>query len=485
MNKRTIVYILGWVLFVEGIAMMFPTLIGLYYGENNFKYFLFVGLAAAVVGLVVILKKPKRFEMLRRDGFAATAFSWIVLSLVGALPMWLSGQIPSFIDASFEAVSGFTTTGSTILTDIESLDKCVLFWRSFSHFLGGMGVIVFLLALIPKLGGNAGINLMKAESTGPDVDKTMPRLRTYALMLYSIYCGLTVIEAILLRIGGMYWFDSITNAFATAGTGGFASYNNSIGFFSAYPNGYYLQAVIAVFMMLFGVNFYVYILILSRKFKNILRLEELWVYLGIIVVATAAVAINIFSIYKDVFVSTHQSFFYVSSILSSTGFAITDTDKWPEFSKVIFCILTCIGACAGSTGGGFKVSRIIILCKEVVKEFHIIIHPSSVENVRINGKKVNHQITRNVSVYLIIYVLIIVFTTLLISFNGFDFTTNFTSVLATLNNTGPGFSMVGSASNFAQFSVFSKIVFIFNMIAGRLELYPLLIIFMPRAWRKN
>ncbi|MBR1731024.1 MAG: TrkH family potassium uptake protein [Ruminococcus sp.] len=481
MNKRTLVYILGWVLFVEGIAMQFPTLVGLYYGESTFRYFLYTGIAAIVVGLILILNKPKRFEMARRDGFAATSLSWIILSLVGAVPLCVSGQIPSYIDALFESVSGFTTTGSTILNNIEGLDKCMLFWRSFSHFLGGMGVIVFLLALIPKLGGNAGINLMKAESTGPDVDKTMPRLRTYAFILYAIYCGLTVIETIMLRAGGMYWFDSITNAFATAGTGGFASYNNSIGHF----HSYYLQTVISVFMMLFGVNFYVYILILSRKIKSILKLEELWLYLGIVVFATAAIAVNIYQIYHNVFDSVHQSFFYVNSVLSSTGFAITDTDKWPAFSKAMICLLTCIGACAGSTGGGFKVSRVLILAKEARKEFRLIIHPRTVENVRMNGKKVNHSVTRNVSVYLIVYVAIIVFTTILISFNGFDFTTNFTSVLATVNNTGPGFSMVGTTGNFLQFNIFSKIVFCFNMIAGRLELYPLLIIFMPRAWRKN
>lgn len=481
MNKRTIVYILGWVLFIEGISMQFSTLVGVYYGESNFRYFLYIGLAAIALGLIIILNKPKRFEMARRDGFAATAFSWIVLSLVGALPLYVSGQIPNYIDAFFEAVSGFTTTGSTILTNIEALDKCMLFWRAFSHFLGGMGVIVFLLALLPKLNGNAGINLMKAESTGPDVDKTMPRLRTYALVLYGIYCGLTLIETVLLRVGGMYWFDSITTAFATAGTGGFASYNTSIGYF----NSYYLQGVVAVFMMLFGVNFYVYILILTKKLRRILKLEELWLYLGIVVVATAAIAINIYQIYHDAFDSFHQSFFYVNSVLSSTGFAITDTDKWPAFSKALICVLTCIGACAGSTGGGFKVSRVLILFKEARKEFHIIIHPRTVENVKMGGKKISHAVTRSVSVYLIIYIGIILVTTVLISFNGFDFTTNFTSVLATFNNTGPGFSMVGSAGNYAQFNIFSKIVFCFNMLAGRLELYPLLIIFLPRAWKKN
>ncbi len=481
MNKRTIIYILGWVLLIEGIAMQASTLVGLWYRESTYVYFLFTGLALMLLGIIIILNKPKRFYMQRKDGFAATALSWIVLSAAGALPLWMSGAIPSFIDAFFETVSGFTTTGATILVDIEALDKCMLFWRSLSHFLGGMGVIVFLLALIPKLGGNAGINLMKAESTGPEVDKTMPKLRNYAIALYAIYVGLTVIETILLMCGGMYFFDAVTTAMSTAGTGGFSSYNKSMGYF----NSYYLQGVVAVFMMLFGVNFYVYILILTKKIKSILKIEELWWYLGIVVVATAIIAIDIMTVYHNAFDSVHQSFFYVTSILSSTGMAIDNTDKWPELSKSLICIITCIGACAGSTGGGFKVSRIIILIKEARKEFRLIIHPRTVQTVKVNGKKISHEVARNVSVYLIIYIMFIVVSTALIALNGFDFTTNFTSVLATFNNTGPGFSLVGSAGNYSSFSIFSKIVFIFNMLAGRLELYPMLLIFMPMAWKKN
>lgn len=481
MNKRTVIYILGWVLFIEGLAMQASTLVGLWYRESTYVYFLFTGLALMLIGGIVILNKPKKFYMQRKDGFAATALSWIVLSLAGAVPLWLSGQIPSFIDAFFETVSGFTTTGATILRDIEALDNCMLFWRSLSHFLGGMGVIVFLLALLPKFGGNAGINLMKAESTGPEVDKTMPKLRHYALVLYSIYVGLTVIETVMLMCGGMYFFDAVTTAMATAGTGGFALYNNSI----AYYDSYYLQGVVAVFMMLFGINFYVYILIITKKIKSILKVEEIWWYIGIIVFSTVVIAINIMSIYKNAFDSFHQSFFYVTSIVSSTGFAIDNTDKWPDLSKTIICVLTCIGACAGSTGGGFKVSRVLILCKEARKEFRLIVHPRTVQTVKMNSKKISHEVTRNVSVYLIVYILIVVFSTALISINEFDFTTNLTSVLATLNNTGPGFSIVGSAGNYSSFSIFSKIVFIFNMLAGRLELYPILLIFMPTAWKKN
>ncbi len=481
MNKRLILYILGWVLVIEGFCMQLSTIVGLIYKESSYKYFLFIGLALILLGTLIVIKRPKNPTMQLKDGFTSTTLSWIVLSLAGSLPFYFSKAIPSFIDAFFETVSGFTTTGSTILTDIESLDKCMLFWRSFSHFLGGMGVVVFLLAIIPKLGGNNSINLMKAESTGPAVGKSMPKLRTYAALLYAIYIGLTAIEFLLLLLGGMNVFDALTTAFATAGTGGFSTYNASIGYFESN----YLQTVVAVFMMLFGVNFYIYILILTKKIKHIFKSEELFIYLGIVAGATLAIAVNLLSYYDTFKEALHQSFFYVTSILSSTGFAITDTNPWPAFSIVLILVLTCIGACAGSTGGGFKVSRIIILFKEIKKEFMLIVHPRNVYTVKADGKKVSHEVARSVSVYLTIYVFLIVITTILISFNGFDFTTNFTSVLATINNTGPGFSMVGSAGNYSEFSAFSKMVFCFNMFAGRLELYPLLLIFIPPAWKKN
>lgn len=481
MNIRLISYILGWVLVIEGLCMQLSTLVGLIYGESSFIYFLVIGIISVVLGALLVIKKPKNPTMHLKDGFASTTLSWIVLSLVGALPLYFGKAIPSFTDAFFETVSGFTTTGATILTNVEALDKCMLFWRSFSHFLGGMGVVVFLLAIIPKLGGNQSINLMKAESTGPSVGKSMPKLRTYAALLYSIYIGLAFFEFILLLLGGMNVFDALTTAFSTAGTGGFSTYNASIGHFESY----YLQTVVAVFMMLFGVNFYVYILILTGKLKQILKMEELWVYLGIVFVSTIAIAVNLLSYYDTFKEAIHQSFFYITSILSSTGYAITDTNPWPEFSKALILILTCIGASAGSTGGGFKVSRIIILFKEIKKEFLLIVHPRNIYTVKSEGKKVSHEVARSVSVYLTLYIVIIAVTTVLISFNGFDFTTNFTSVLATINNTGPGFSMVGSAGNYSEFSVFSKIVFCFNMLAGRLELYPLVLILIPSAWKRN
>lgn len=484
MNKRLITYILGWVLLIEGAAMLLPVIVGLIYNEWHFqKYFFYVGTGLALIGLALVIKKPKSNVMYLKDGFAATALSWVVLSVGGCLPLWWSRTIPSFIDALFETISGFTTTGATILSEIESLPKCMLFWRSFSHFLGGMGVVVFLLAIIPRLGGNQNINLMKAESTGPAVNKSMPKLRNYAALLYAIYCGLTALEIILLLCGGMNLFDSVTTSFATAGTGGFMVYNDSLARFSPY-----IQTVAAVFMMLFGVNFYIYILIISKRFKLAFKNEELWGYLGITFGATAIIAIDLIvcqTFNGDIYQSIHQSFFYVTSVGSSTGFAITDVNRWPEFSKTIVLIVTCIGACAGSTGGGFKVSRLLILLKGMKKEFTLILHPRTVHTVKIDSKKITHEVTRSVSVYFVIYTLIVVLTTILISLNGFDFFTTFTSVLATLNNTGPGMNIVGSTGNYAGFSIFSKIVFCFNMIAGRLELYPFLLIFIPSAWKRS
>lgn len=480
MNKRLISYILGWVLLIEGAAMQLSTAVGILYREKGWMHFVIVGLVLILIGLLLVYKKPKDNTMHLKDGFAATALSWIVLSVAGCLPLWLSHTIPHFVDAFFETVSGFTTTGATILTEIEHLSHCMLFWRTFSHFLGGMGVVVFLLAVIPRLGGNQSINLMKAESTGPAVNKSMPKLRNYAALLYGIYCGLTALECILLLCGGMNLFDAITTAFSTAGTGGFMVYNNSMAGFS-----HYLQTVVAVFMLLFGVNFYVYILILAKKFKLALKNEELWVYLGITVLATVIIAVDLLSRFDSFYEALHQSFFYVTSVGSSTGMAITDVNHWPEFSKTIILIVTCIGACAGSTGGGFKVSRMLILLKGVKKEFTLILHPRTVHTVKIDNKKVTHEVTRSVSVYFVIYLMIIITTTILISINGFDFVTSFTSVLATLNNTGPGMNMVGSTGNYAQFNIVSKIIFCFNMLAGRLELYPFLLIFVPSAWKRN
>ena len=481
MNRRSIIYILGWVLIVDAVAMQIGTITSLIYGEKEAWYFVLTGVVSAILGVLAIkVKKPKNMVLYQKAGFASTALSWILLSLVGCMPFWLSGEIPSFIDAFYETVSGITTTGATILNDVEALSKGMLMWRSFLHWLGGMGVIVFLLAIIPKLGGQQNIFLMKAESPGPIIGKAVPRMRNYATMLYGIYITLTALEFILLLFGGLNVFEAINTSFSTAGTGGFGIYNSNAAAFDSY----YVQTVIAVFMLLFGINFSVYLCLIARKFKQSLKFEELWIYLGIVAVSTAIIAFNISSIYKP-YDAFHQSFFYVSSIISTTGFGLTDVNKWPELSKTVIIILTFIGASAGSTGGGFKISRIILLFKEVRKEFSLLVHPRNVKLVKMDGKAVNHDIMRTTSMYLVLYIGVFAISFLLVSIDNMDFTTSFTAVAANLNNTGPGLGAVGPVGNYADFSILSKIVFIFDMLAGRLEIYPLLLLFAPSAWKKS
>lgn len=481
MNKRSIIYILGWVLIVESVAMQIGTVTSLIYGEKEAIYFVATGVVCAILGVLAVkVKKPKNMVLYQKAGFAATALSWILLSLAGCMPFWLSGEIPHFIDAFYETVSGFTTTGSTILNDVEALSKGMLMWRSFLHWLGGMGVIVFLLAIIPKLGGQQNIFLMKAESPGPIIGKAVPRMRNYATMLYGIYIILTALEFILLLFGGLNIFEAINTSFSTAGTGGFGIYNSNAAAFDSY----YVQMVIAVFMLLFGVNFSVYLCLIARKFKQSLKFEELWIYLGIVAASTAIIAFNISSIYKP-YDAFHQSFFYVTSIISTTGFGLTDVNKWPELSKTVIIILTFIGASAGSTGGGFKISRIILLFKEVRKEFSLLVHPRNVKLVKMDGKTVNHDIMRTTSMYLVLYIGVFAISFLLVSIDNMDFTTSFTAVAANLNNTGPGLGAVGPVGNYADFSILSKIVFIFDMLAGRLEIYPILLLFAPSAWKKS
>ena len=480
MNKRIIIYILGWVLIVEALAMQIGTITSLIYGEHEAIYFSLIGLAAAVLGILAItVKKPQNMVLYQKAGFAATGLSWIMFSLVGCLPFWLSGEIPSFIDAFFETASGITTTGASILTNIEGLSHGMLIWRSFLNWLGGMGVIVFLLALIPKLGGQQNIFLMKAESPGPIIGKAVPKMRNYALMLYAIYIALTVIEFILLLCGGMGVFDAINTSFATAGTGGFSIRNSGI---AAYDS-YYLQTVIAVFMLLFGLNFSFYLRLIARKFNQAFKIEEVWVYLGIIAVSTAIIAINISSMYSP-YDAFHQSFFYVASLITTTGFGLTDVNEWPELSKAVIVIITFIGATAGSTGGGFKISRLVLLFKEVKKEFTLLVHPRNVKTVKMDGKAVTHDVMRTTSVYLVVYIGIFALSYLLVSIDNKDFITSFTSVASALNNTGPGLGAVGPVGNFSDFSILSKSVFIFDMIAGRLELFPILLLFSPSAWKK-
>ncbi len=461
--------------------MQLCTVTSMVYGEHEGLYFLLTGAASALLGVLAVkVKKPKKMVLYQKAGFAATALSWILLALVGALPFWLSHEIPSFIDALFETISGFTTTGATILTNVEGLSHGMLLWRSLMNFLGGMGVIVFLLALIPKLGGQQNIFLMKAESPGPIIGKSVPHMRTYAALLYGIYIGMTLLECILLLFGGMSFFDAINTSFATAGTGGFGIHNDNM---AAYDS-YYLQTVIAVFMLLFGVNFSVYILLIARKFKQAVKMEELWYYIGFIAISTLIIGINIMPIYQNAHDSFHQSFFYVASIITTTGFGIGDVNHWPTLSKSVILIITFVGAMAGSTGGGFKISRIVLLGKEVKKELKLLVHPRNVRVVKMDGKNIDHNIMRNTSVYLVVYLSIFLISFIFVSIEGRDLITSFTSVAATLNNTGPGLAEVGPVGNYASMSILTKFVLMFDMLAGRLELFPVLLLFIPTVWKK-
>ncbi len=409
---------------------------------------------------------------------ATVSLCWVVLSIFGALPFLLNKEIPSIPDALFETISGFTTTGSTILTDIEALSKCSLLWRSFTHWIGGMGILVFVLAILPIAGGGSQMYLMRAESPGPSVSKLVPRVKHTAMILYGIYIVITIIEIILLLIGGMPFFDAITSAFGTAGTGGFGIKNDS---FASYP--IFCQGIVTVFMILFGVNFNVYYLFLCRKHKQALQSEELRMYLIIILVSSLFIAFNIRHLFPG-FQALHQAFFQVGSIITTTGFATADFNTWPELSKMILIFLMFFGACAGSTGGGIKISRILILMKSIKKELFFIVHPRSVKKIRMDGQVIEHDILRSINVFMATYFIIIMLSILLISLENKDTVTTVTSVITTLNNIGPGLELVGPIGNFSSFSALSKFVFMFDMLAGRLEIFPMLILFMPGTWKK-
>lgn len=476
MNFRIISYILGWVLVIESIFLMMPFLVGLWYGENASMSFLFGALLSCTAGVPLILKKPKNTVFFVKEGFAAVALSWIALSIFGALPFVFSGEIPNFIDALFETVSGFTTTGSSILSDVEALSHASIFWRSFTHWIGGMGVLVFLLAILPLAGGSQ-MHLMRAESPGPSVSKLVPKTRYTALILYGLYIVLTIIEFILLLIGKMPVFDAITTTFGTAGTGGFGIKNDSMASYSPY-----IQWVVGIFMVLFGVNFNIYFLLILKRFKQALCSEELRAYLGIVLTATVLIFLNIHTNGANVGDEIRHTFFQVASIITTTGYATTDFDLWPAFSKIVLVLIMFIGASAGSTGGGIKVSRILILVKRARQEIHHYLHPRRVTKIHFEGKVLDGEVIRATSAFLITYVFIFSASLLLVAIEGHDTTTCFTAVAATLNNIGPGLSMIGPTQNFGFFTGFSKLVLIFDMLVGRLELFPMLILLNPRVW---
>ena len=478
MNYKLITYIVGWMMVFEALFMAIPAMVAILYREDAFFSFLIsIGLGLILGGLLVF-QKPKDRTMYAREGFVTVSISWIVLSIFGALPFVMSGSIPNVVDALFESVSGFTTTGATILSDIEALEKSVLFWRSFTHWIGGMGVLVFIMAVIPLSGGN-NIYLMRAESTGPSVSKLVPKMKNTALILYAMYLGMTVIQAIILIACGMPLFDAVNIAFSTAGTGGFSIKNDSLAGYS-----YTIQNVVTVFMILFGINFNMYYMILCRKILDVIRTTELKVYLAILAVATLVITCNILDMYDSVEVAVGQAAFQVASLMTSTGFCTVDYNLWHGFSKTVLVTIMMIGACAGSTGGGIKVSRVIILGKTLIKELQTSVSSRSVKKIKINGRAIDHEVIRAVNVFMVAYVIVLFVSMLIVSVENYDFTTNLTMVASMISNAGPGLEAAGPVENYAKFSVLTKMVCMFDMIAGRLELFPVLILFVPSTWRK-
>ena len=478
MNIKAIIYVLGWALNIEGAFMLLPFLTGIIYGESQGWAFLIVALFCFVFGLLAVLKKPEDMVFYEKEGFVTVAFSWIILSIFGCLPFVINGDIPDFTNALFETVSGLTTTGASILTDVEALSHSSLLWRSITNWIGGMGVLVFLLAVMPLKGGGSQIHIMRAESPGPMVERLVPKVRNTASILYIMYIVLTIVEFIFLVAGKMPVFDSICASLSTAGTGGFGIKNNSFMGYSPY-----CQWVVAVFMMLFGINFGAYFLLTIRRFKQAFRYEEARCYILIILAATAIITIGLLPRGMGIEPTVRHAFFQVSSIITTTGFATSDFNLWPQAAKVILVLLMFIGACAGSTGGGIKVSRIMTLAKTVKKEIMICIHPNSVKKIKMEGKQVPHETLRATNVFIITYIAIFVVSVFLLSFEEHSLETTFTAVVATFNNIGPGLSDVGPAGNFAFFAPFSKYVLMFDMLAGRLELYPMLMIFHMGMWK--
>ena len=480
MNYAMIRYLIGWMLGVESVFLLLPTLTAVIYQENVVTAYL--GAAAICLAFAALFchKRPANPRFYAREGFVTVALCWIVLAVTGALPFLFSGEIPSVVDALFETISGFTTTGSTIVTDVESLSHAALLWRSLPPWVGGMGVLVFMLIILPLAGGHT-IYLMRAESPGPSVSKMSPHIRDTAFILYAIYFGMTVLQIILLVLGGMAFFDAACTAMATAGTGGFGIWNDSM----AYYQSYYLQGVTSVFMILFGINFSAYYLVLSRKFREAIRIEEVRLYLGVILAFTLLIAFNVRDMFGSFFESFHHALFQVASIITTTGFATVDFNLWPAFSKSLLVLLMFIGACAGSTGGGIKCSRIVLMLKSVKKEMQYLIHPRAVRVNKMDGRRVQHEVMRSVNVFLIAYLLIFAGSVLLVSLNCEDMVTNFTAVATALNNVGPGLELVGPVENFGFLHPLSKIVLMFDMLAGRLELFPMLLLFTPRTWLRK
>lgn len=479
MNFAIVRYILGFLLRFEAVFLLLPCAVGFLYREFRAAViYLFISALCLICGLVLSLKRPERFELYTREGFASVPLGWITLSIFGAFPFVLTGEIPSFTNALFETISGFTTTGASILSDVEALSHASLFWRSFTHWIGGMGVFVFIMAILPLMGGST-INLMRAESPGPSVGRLVPKVRDTAKILYEIYIGITLIEILVLCLCRVPLFDALTTTFGTVGTGGFGIRNDSLAGYSPL-----VQNVVTLFMILSGVNYMFYFYMLHKHVKDAFSIEEVRWYLAVILVAVAVIAFNIHHMYASLGEAVRHSFFQVGSIITTTGFSTVDFNTWPQLSKTILIILMFVGACAGSTGGGMKVSRIVILFKTIRKELSMMIHPRMVKKIKMDQHMLPHEVLRSTNVFVAVYFVILFMSVLLIGVDELDFTTNFTAVAATLNNIGPGLELVGPTQNFSIFSGFSKYILMFDMLAGRLELFPMLIIMLPSCWKK-
>ena len=480
MNKRLTFKLIGKVLLVEAALMLVPLAVSLILGGGDAVAMLISMLVTGAVGGGLALIPTRNDNLRAREGFAVVSFSWLLVSFFGALPFWIHGCIPSLLDAFFETVSGFTTTGATILTDVESLPKGLLFWRSFTHWVGGMGVLVLSLALLPKM-GTRSIYLMRAESPGPSVDKLVPRVGNNAKILYQLYVWLSVLMLIALLCTGMNLYDALIHVFGAAGTGGFSNYNASVGAF----NSAAVEIIIGVFMALFGVNFSMYYYMLRRNWRVCASNSELRTYVGLVLGASVLIALNIMPQYGGkFFTSLRYSFFQVSSVMTTTGYATADFDVWPQFSRTLLVGLMLVGACAGSTGGGIKVIRVQLLAKGMIREIRRTIHPRSVNTVRLDGRTVDDGMISGVLSFFFAYMCVLVVSTLIISLDGFSFETNLTAVIATLSNIGPGLGMVGPTGNFSAFSDLSKVVLSLCMLIGRLEIFPMLMLLAPSAWRK-
>ncbi|MCR5302906.1 MAG: TrkH family potassium uptake protein [Lachnospiraceae bacterium] len=479
MNKRMVAFFVGYVLRIEAVLMLLPTIVSVIYHEKEWMVLAATAVAVFVTGYLLSFKKPSNMSFYMREGITSVALGWIFMSIFGALPILIAVPHVGFTDALFETISGFTTTGASILHEVESLPKGILFWRSFTHWVGGMGVLVFMLAILPETAGD-NIYLMRAESPGPSVGKLVPKVKSTAKILYEIYIAITLTEIISLVLAGMPLYHAMVISFGTVGTGGFAVTNAGCAVYT-----HLQQSIITVFMIMCGANFNIYFLVIARKFKEAFRSEEIIAYLSIYFFATACVAINVGNMFGNHMEAIHHGLFNVASVMTTTGFSTTDFNLWPNFSKSMLLVMMFIGGCAGSTAGGIKVSRIVIGFKTILKELEHLVHPRSVKILKFEGKPIEHAVLRGINVYFLTYFTVFACSVLLVALDGKDFTTTVTAVIATFNNIGPGLEMVGPTANFAHFSPFAKYVLMFDMLAGRLELFPMLLIFLPMTWRRQ